>query len=58
MTAQGMAGGIIVGFGHSERQDDGDNTVSAGLNVYDILKYDHLVLLESSIQGIEKRLVP
>lgn len=27
-----------------------------GLNVYDILKYDNLVLLESSIKGIEGRL--
>ncbi len=26
-----------------------------GVNVYDILKYDHLVLLEPSIQGIEGR---
>ena len=26
-----------------------------GLNVYDILKYDHLLLLESSIKGIEGR---
>ncbi len=26
-----------------------------GLNVYDILKYDHLVLIEASIQGIEGR---
>lgn len=29
---------------------------SKGLNVYDILKYEHLVLLESSIKGIEGRL--
>ena len=28
---------------------------SEGLNVYDILKYDHLVLLESSIKQIEGR---
>jgi large subunit ribosomal protein L4 len=28
-----------------------------GLNVYDILKYDHLVLLEPSIKQIEGRLV-
>ena len=28
-----------------------------GLNVFDILKYDNLILLESSVQGIEKRLV-
>ncbi|MBU0991751.1 MAG: 50S ribosomal protein L4 [Proteobacteria bacterium] len=28
---------------------------SEGLNVYDILKYDHLVLLESSIKNIEGR---
>ncbi len=26
-----------------------------GVNVYDVLKYDHLVLLEPSIQGIEGR---
>ena len=30
---------------------------SEGLNVYDILKYEHLVLLESSIKGIEGRLL-
>jgi large subunit ribosomal protein L4 len=29
----------------------------AGLNVYDILKYSNLVLLESSIKGIEGRLL-
>ncbi|MDM8552657.1 50S ribosomal protein L4 [Desulfobacterales bacterium HSG2] len=28
-----------------------------GLNVYDILKYKHLILLESSISGIERRLL-
>ena len=28
----------------------------AGLNVYDILKYKHLILLTSSIEGIERRL--
>jgi large subunit ribosomal protein L4 len=28
-----------------------------GLNVYDILKYKNLVLLESSITGIEGRLL-
>ena len=28
-----------------------------GLNVYDILKYKNLVLLESSIKGIEGRLL-
>lgn len=28
-----------------------------GLNVYDILKYEHLVLLEASIKGIEGRLL-
>jgi large subunit ribosomal protein L4 len=28
-----------------------------GLNVYDILKYRNLVLLESSIKGIEGRLI-
>jgi large subunit ribosomal protein L4 len=28
-----------------------------GLNVYDILKYENLVLLESSIKGIEGRLL-
>ncbi len=28
-----------------------------GLNVYDILKYDNLLLIESSIQGIKGRLV-
>ncbi len=28
-----------------------------GLNVYDILKYKNLILLESSIKGIEKRLL-
>ncbi len=28
-----------------------------GLNVYDILKYENLVLLESSIKGIERRLL-
>jgi large subunit ribosomal protein L4 len=27
-----------------------------GLNVYDVLRYDTLVLLEASIQGIEGRL--
>ncbi len=27
-----------------------------GLNVYDILKYNHLILLKSSIEGIERRL--
>jgi large subunit ribosomal protein L4 len=27
-----------------------------GLNVYDVLKYSNLVLLESSIKGIEGRL--
>ncbi|HAO22052.1 MAG: 50S ribosomal protein L4 [Desulfobacteraceae bacterium IS3] len=27
-----------------------------GLNVYDILKYDNLILVESSVQGIEGRL--
>ena len=30
---------------------------SQGLNVYDILKYKHLVLLESSIKQIEGRLL-
>jgi len=30
---------------------------TAGLNVYDILKYENLVLLESSIKGIEGRLL-
>jgi len=30
---------------------------SKGLNVYDILKYKHLILLESSIKGIEGRLL-
>ena len=30
---------------------------SEGLNVYDILKYEALVLLEPSIQGIEGRLL-
>jgi large subunit ribosomal protein L4 len=30
---------------------------SEGLNVYDILKYEHLVLMESSIKGIEGRLL-
>ena len=30
---------------------------SEGLNVYDILKYETLVLLEPSIQGIEGRLL-
>lgn len=29
---------------------------SEGLNVYDVLKYRHLVLLETAIQGIEGRL--
>jgi len=29
-----------------------------GLNVYDILKYNSLVLLESSIKSIEGRLLP
>ena len=29
---------------------------SVGLNVYDILKYDHLVLVEPSIRRIEERL--
>jgi large subunit ribosomal protein L4 len=29
-----------------------------GLNVYDILKYKHLVLLEDSVKGIEGRLLP
>jgi large subunit ribosomal protein L4 len=28
----------------------------AGLNVYDILKYKHLLLLTSSVEGIERRL--
>ncbi len=28
-----------------------------GLNVYDILKYKNLILLESSVKGIEKRLL-
>jgi large subunit ribosomal protein L4 len=28
----------------------------AGLNVYDILKYKHLILLTSSLEGIERRL--
>ncbi|HDZ23863.1 MAG TPA: 50S ribosomal protein L4, partial [Desulfobacteraceae bacterium] len=28
-----------------------------GLNVYDILKYKDLILLESSISGIERRLL-
>ncbi len=28
-----------------------------GLNVYDILKYKNLILLESSIKGIERRLL-
>jgi large subunit ribosomal protein L4 len=28
-----------------------------GLNVYDILKYEHLILLEDSIKGIEGRLL-
>ncbi len=30
---------------------------SDGLNVYDILKYDHLVLLEASVKAIEGRLL-
>ena len=29
-----------------------------GLNVYDILKYHHLILLESALKGIEGRLLP
>lgn len=28
-----------------------------GLNVYDILKYEHLILVEASLEGIEGRLV-
>ncbi len=28
----------------------------AGLNVYDILKYQHLILMASSLEGIERRL--
>ena len=28
----------------------------AGLNVYDILKYKYLILLTSSLEGIERRL--
>ena len=28
----------------------------AGLNVYDILKYDKLMLLQASLDGIERRL--
>ena len=30
---------------------------TAGLNVYDILKYDNLLLIEPAIQGIERRLL-
>ena len=29
----------------------------AGLNVYDILKYNTLILLESALKGIEGRLL-
>jgi large subunit ribosomal protein L4 len=31
---------------------------SEGLNVYDVLKYDTLVLLQPAIQTIEERLIP
>ena len=30
---------------------------SEGINVYDLLKYDHLVLLEPSIRKIEEALI-
>jgi large subunit ribosomal protein L4 len=31
---------------------------SEGLNVYDVLKYDTLVLLQPAIKTIEERLIP
>ncbi|MBU0987563.1 MAG: 50S ribosomal protein L4 [Proteobacteria bacterium] len=31
--------------------------MTEGLNVYDILKYEHLILVEASLEGIEGRLV-
>ena len=53
-----VIGGENVNLERSARNVPGVKVLRVeGLNVYDILKYKNLVLLESSIKGIEGRLL-
>jgi large subunit ribosomal protein L4 len=63
MKALGVDNALIVMDGADENLDFSSRNVPgvkllkvAGLNVYDILKYKHLLLLTSSVEGIERRL--
>ncbi len=63
LDALQVVSGLIVTAGKDERLERSSRNVagikvlrSQGLNVYDILKYKHLVLLESSLKDVQERL--
>lgn len=63
LDALQVVNALIVTAGKDERLERSSRNIpgikvlrSRGLNVYDILKYKHLVLLESSLEDVEERL--
>jgi large subunit ribosomal protein L4 len=63
LTAFGIQDALIVSFGADEKLELSARNIpgvkvlrSAGLNVYDILKYNHLILLQPALPVIEGRL--
>lgn len=63
LDALEVVNALIVTAGKDERLERSSRNIpgikvlrSRGLNVYDILKYKHLVLLESSLEDVEERL--
>ena len=64
LTALNVDNALVITEGKDEKLEKSSRNVpgikvlqSPGLNVYDILKYRHLVLLESSVKEIEGRLL-
>jgi large subunit ribosomal protein L4 len=63
LTAFGIQDALIVSFGADEKLELSARNIpgvkvlrSAGLNVYDILKYNHLILIQPALPVIEGRL--
>jgi len=64
MSDLGLDNALIVVPDHDERLEKSSRNVpgykvmpTAGLNVYDILLHSHLVLVQSSLESLEKRLL-
>ncbi|MBO4396025.1 MAG: 50S ribosomal protein L4 [Eubacterium sp.] len=54
LSARNIQGVRSTYFLRSEDKDTGKATVTSGLNVYDILKYDALVIEKNAIKAIEE----